>query len=249
MVAKLPPCKVCSKADSGKYTCPTDHAPYCSVVCYKKHKADGCFSTAAYEPPARPVVPVASEPHQDDDRPRKRLKDLHWPAEPDPTLWDDPLQRDEIKPVRHSELEAVATSPAIRALLAQPSIRTPLSRLLSLPHHQRTASLRVLLGLPAEPAPGVYRPEGGKRFATAVQSAEAMREERLSMSSGGARGGRGGARGGGARGGRGGGRGGAAGGGAGGLRVLQSTEEERKEVERFAAQVVDILEAVRGETR
>lgn len=153
------------------------------------------------------------------------------------------------RPHSDAPLPRTATSPAIRALLAQPSIRTPLSRLLSLPHHQRTASLRVLLGLPAEPAPGVYRPEGGKRFATAVQSAEAMREERMSMSSnGGARGGRGAARGG-ARGGRGGGRGGAAGAGGAGLRVLQSTEEERKEVERFAAQVVDILEAVRGEAR
>ncbi|TNY20928.1 hypothetical protein DMC30DRAFT_446605 [Rhodotorula diobovata] len=248
MPAKLPACKVCSKADSGKYTCPTDHAPYCSVACFKQHKADGCFSSAAYQPPPRPVVPVSTtEPRKDDDRPRKRLKDLHWPAEPDPTLWDDPLQRDEVKPLRHSELEAVATSPQIRALLAQPSILTPLTRLLSLPHHHRTASLRVLLGLPAEPAPGVYRPEGGKRFATAVQSAEAMREERAAMSG---HGGRGAARGGRGRGGARGGRGGAhhGGGGGGGPRVLQSTEEERKEVERFAAQVVDILEDVRNKS-
>jgi hypothetical protein len=27
MVAKLPVCKVCSKADSGRYSCPVDHIP------------------------------------------------------------------------------------------------------------------------------------------------------------------------------------------------------------------------------
>ncbi|GAA6049060.1 hypothetical protein JCM3770_003867 [Rhodotorula araucariae] len=236
MPAKLPACKVCSKADAGKYTCPTDHAPYCSVVCFKKHKAEGCFSSAAYEPRPRPVVPIADEPRDDDDRPRKRLKDLHWPAEPDPTLWDDPLQRDEVKPLRHAELEAVATSPQIRALLAQPSIRTPLTRLLAVPHYARTASLRVLLGLPAEPAPGVYRPEGARRFATGVQGPEALREERNGGAARGGRGGRGGARGG---------RGGARLQDR-GPRVLESTEEERKEVEQFAAHVLGILEEVRA---
>lgn len=27
MVAKLPACKVCSKADSGRYSCPVDYIP------------------------------------------------------------------------------------------------------------------------------------------------------------------------------------------------------------------------------
>lgn len=53
------------------------------------------------------LSPGTEQSKYDDGRPRKRLKDLHWPAEPDPTLWDDPLQRDEIKPMRHSELEAI----------------------------------------------------------------------------------------------------------------------------------------------
>ncbi|GAA5998560.1 zinc finger HIT domain-containing protein [Rhodotorula paludigena] len=235
MPAKLPPCKVCGKSDSGKYTCPTDHVPYCTVACFKQHKQGGCFSSAAYEPPPRPIVPAAEEPKHDDDRPRKRLKDLHWPAEPDPTLWDDPLQRDDLKPLRHSELEALATSPQIRSLLARPSILTPLTRLLSLPHHARTASLRTLLGLPAEPAGATYRPEGQRRFATSL----VVPDER---------GGHGAQRGrgrGGARGGRGGGGRGA----DGGARTLQSTEEERKEVERFAAQVLRILEETRAQRR
>lgn len=194
------------------------------------------------------------------------MKDLHWPAEPDPTLWDDPLQRDEIKPLRHSELEAIgrpvvhfpmtrgsslvtappdqavlepATSTEIRALLADPAIRTPLSRLLSLPHHARTASLRTLLGLSAEPTPANYRPDTTRRFATGLVLPEVERErerEREARANG--RGGRGGNN---SRGGRGGGRGGATNGRS-GPRVLQSTEEERKNVERFAARVLEILE-------
>ncbi|GAA5880316.1 hypothetical protein JCM3774_006726 [Rhodotorula dairenensis] len=239
MVAKLPACKVCSKADSGRYSCPVDYIPYCSVACFKQHKQDGCFSTAAYQPPPRPILPVKDEPKYDDDRPRKRLKDLHWPAEPDPTLWDDPLQRDEIKPMRHSELEAIATSTEIRALLADPAIRTPLSRLLSLPHHARTASLRTLLGLSAEPTPSNYRPDTTRRFATGLVLPEVERErerEREARANG--RGGRGGNS---SRGSRGGGRGGGTAGRS-GPRVLQSTEEERKNVERFAARVLDILE-------
>ncbi|BGP56585.1 hypothetical protein JCM8202_000229 [Rhodotorula sphaerocarpa] len=249
MVAKLPVCKVCSKANSGRYTCPVDHIPYCSVACFKQHKQDGCFSTATYQPPPRPILPVQEEPKYDDDRPRKRLKDLHWPAEPDPTLWDDPLQRDDVKPLRHSELEAVATSTEIRALLADPQIRTPLSRLLSLPHHARTASLRTLLGLSAEPTPTNYRPDTTRRFATGLVLPEVEREREWEREARNA--GRGGARGGGARGG---GRGGHSGSGAGrsGPRVLQSTEQERKDVERFAAQVLRILEDTRakqGSTR
>ncbi|POY73324.1 hypothetical protein BMF94_3659 [Rhodotorula taiwanensis] len=244
MVAKLPQCKVCNKANSGKYSCPVDHVPYCSVVCFKQHKQDGCFSTAAYQPPPRPILPVKDEPRHDDDRPRKRLKDLHWPAEPDPTLWDDPLQRDDIKPLKHSELEALATSTEIRALLADPQVRTPLTRLLALPHHARTASLRVLLGLSAEPTPTNYRPDTTRRFATGLVLPEVERErerEREARMTG---------RGGG-RGGAGSGRGGARGGGRGGSngrtgpRVLQSIEEERKNVERFAASVLNILEVQR----
>ncbi|GAA5852399.1 hypothetical protein JCM8547_006768 [Rhodosporidiobolus lusitaniae] len=232
--SKLPPCKVCGKKDAGKYSCPVDHLPYCTVKCFKQHKHDGCFSSQNYEPAPQPVLPVPEKKEQsDDNRPRKRLKDLHWPAEPDPTAWDDPLQREDIKPMRHSELEALATSPEIRRLLSRPSLLTPLSRLLQLPHHARTASLRTLLGLPAEPAVSTYRPEPGRRFATSVVDprVEAEKErERERVARGGGRGGRGG---------RGGGRGG--GGRGGGLRVLQSTEDERREVMEFAGEVMRIV--------
>lgn len=142
-----------------------------------------------------------------------------------------------------------ATSTEIRALLADPQIRTPLSRLLSLPHHARTASLRTLLGLSAEPTPTNYRPDTTRRFATGLVLPEVEREREREREARNA--GRGGARGGGARGG---GRGGHSGSGAGrsGPRVLQSTEQERKDVERFAAQVLRILEdtrAKKGSTR
>lgn len=37
----------------------------------------------------------------------KRLKDLEWPELPNTEPWTDPLRRDEPKPLRHSELEAI----------------------------------------------------------------------------------------------------------------------------------------------
>lgn len=50
--------------------------------------------------------------HEDDndDRPRKRLKELDWPPEPDPALWEDPLLRDDVKPLRGFEFEAIGQS-------------------------------------------------------------------------------------------------------------------------------------------
>ena len=70
-------------------------------------------------------------------RPLKRLRDLQWPNEPDPSLWDDPLNQHEVKPLRNQEYEAIgllfcsacvwlnadvsraATSPELRALMAK----------------------------------------------------------------------------------------------------------------------------------
>ncbi|GAA5889670.1 hypothetical protein JCM5296_002427 [Sporobolomyces johnsonii] len=238
MAPKLPPCKVCNKKESGKYTCPMCHVAYCSVVCFKQHKTNDCRSPTTYEPPPLPLLPPAEDRNEHDERPRKRLKELHWPAEPNPMLWDDPLQRDDVKPLRHFELEAIATSPALRALLASPTLRTTLTRLLALPHHAREPSLRVLLGLPPEPAPAHYRPDPGRRFATGVQTRqEQQAHERGGVSSG--------ARGRGGRGRGGGGRGGHGGGAGRGPRLLESTLEERGEVGKFAEEVSGILQGAR----
>ncbi len=50
----LPACAVCISASSGKYKCPTCRAPYCSVACFKQHKASPCA------PPPPPPAPGAA---------------------------------------------------------------------------------------------------------------------------------------------------------------------------------------------
>lgn len=50
---------------------------------------------------------LAADAQDYDHRPQKRLKDLSWPPEPNAGLWDDPLQRDDVKPLRGFELQAV----------------------------------------------------------------------------------------------------------------------------------------------
>jgi hypothetical protein len=42
-------------------------------------------------------------------RPTKRLRDLRWPEPPQSDVWDDPLKKDEPKPLRPFELEAIGT--------------------------------------------------------------------------------------------------------------------------------------------
>lgn len=59
-----------------------------------------------------PNPPAAPEAENENDelqppKPLKRLQDLEWPEEPDSSLWADPLNRDELKPLRNFELEAI----------------------------------------------------------------------------------------------------------------------------------------------
>lgn len=44
------------------------------------------------------------------NRPTKRLVDLKWPVEPLESMWDDPLSRDDLKPLRGWEYEAIGSS-------------------------------------------------------------------------------------------------------------------------------------------
>ncbi|KAK4050271.1 hypothetical protein OIV83_003592 [Microbotryomycetes sp. JL201] len=105
------------------------------------------------ENPSLQPLPLGHHGRDDDDdydslRPSKRLKDLRWPAEPSPGLWLDPLARNDVKPLRGFEYEAVATDPVIRSVLGDKSLRTTLKRLTELGDDQsRRASLRLLLGL------------------------------------------------------------------------------------------------------
>ncbi|GAA5979859.1 hypothetical protein JCM5350_005520 [Sporobolomyces pararoseus] len=241
--SKLPPCKVCNKKDAGKYRCPLDHVDYCSVVCFKQHKEKSCRSESTYVPPPLPLLAPTNERDDDDkedDRPRKRLRDLVWPAEPNPILWEDPLQRDDVKPLRPFEYEAIATSPPLRSLLASTSLRNTLTRLTTqLPRHLREASIRNLLSLPlTDQLPNQqYRPDPSKKFSTGLVTKEEERQQQQFQHSPNYRGrvnGRG-------RGGR----GGNNNRGGGGTRLLESTPEERKEIEKFAEEVRKILHEVR----
>ncbi|KDE05338.1 hypothetical protein MVLG_04253 [Microbotryum lychnidis-dioicae p1A1 Lamole] len=182
---------------------------------------------------------------ESDDRPRKKLKDLHWPPEPDASIFLDPLARDDVKPLRRKEYEAIATSPTIRRLLlTQPSLIPTLSRLLAIPaepfnssyHNQsshslrappppsaRETSLRLLLDLPVNSAPTYYRPSGrtvGSEYRTGSHVSQQGRKgnglERGDLLGGGRA-----------------------------TALVYSTPEERKEVQTFVDEVEKLLNDAR----
>lgn len=137
----------------------------------------------------------------------------------------------------------LATTPEIRSLLASSSLRTTLTRLLALPRYAREPSLRLLLSLPPEPSTTQYRPDPSRRFATGIQT----KEEQQASERGGqtqyhspnyrGRGGPGGV--------RGRGRGAASFGRGSGMRLLESTPEERKEIEGFMEEVRKVIQEAR----
>lgn len=61
------------------------------------------------------------------------LTSLHWPYVPEQPAYPDPLKRDDPKPLQLSQYEAIATSPAIRQVLAAnphlPDILTSIDKL------------------------------------------------------------------------------------------------------------------------
>ncbi|KAI7983277.1 Zinc finger HIT domain-containing protein 3 [Camellia lanceoleosa] len=63
-------CQVCDEAQS-KYKCPTCLIPYCSVVCFKKHKEVPCVkpessSEAKLTSPSGPILHVERSYHVDE---------------------------------------------------------------------------------------------------------------------------------------------------------------------------------------
>lgn len=91
--------------------------------------------------------------------PLRALDELHWPEEPDPLIYLDPLRAADPQPLRHSELETLAMDPTLRSLL-QPAdalhpygeMNRPLRRALETwqalptPRH-REAALQLILGV------------------------------------------------------------------------------------------------------
>ncbi|KAK4051976.1 hypothetical protein OIO90_004506 [Microbotryomycetes sp. JL221] len=215
------------------------------------HLAFNDKTTESAQEVARELDQVQRHDQDDYDsmKPRKRLRDLKWPLEPDSRLWMDPLARDDVKPLRGFELESIATDVKIRSLLGSRSLRATLERLASLRDpNSKQASLRLLLGLRnVQAAPTTYRAtpnDASTRYGTAFGNSTRVGD-------GGARGARG-ARGRGAS---------QANRGRGNARgkygdrapqLLESTPDERDEVGKFVEAVQEALTNVRrakGEIR
>ncbi|KAF7298423.1 hypothetical protein MKEN_01367400 [Mycena kentingensis (nom. inval.)] len=200
-------CRVCATNES-KYTCsvPGCSLDYCSVACYKQHKGqkvakpptEGSYSadssciasgrSAASErdqPLDAPPLPAATEPGDQDEPPLSEsptlrpLTSLKWPYVPDQSSYPDPLKRDDPKPLQTHQYEAIATSSAIRDVLAaHPSLHGLLTEIDKLRGHERENALQRALGLGAADIAGknANRPVGDdvlalRALAEAVEAA------------------------------------------------------------------------------
>ncbi|WWC62390.1 uncharacterized protein I303_104986 [Kwoniella dejecticola CBS 10117] len=82
-----------------------------------------------------------------EEQPLKPLTSLLWPPEPDPSIFTDPLQKEDPKPLRHEELRRIATSPDLRTLLSTPKLPLILRTIDSLPSNKRHEVISKLLGV------------------------------------------------------------------------------------------------------
>ncbi|KAI6121871.1 hypothetical protein F5141DRAFT_1260636 [Pisolithus sp. B1] len=84
-----------------------------------------------------------------DDPPTLRpLTSLKWPYVPDDSTHDDPLKRDDPKPLTLPQYEAIATSPSIRTLLAaNPRLQALLTSIDKLRGAEREEALQRALGI------------------------------------------------------------------------------------------------------
>ncbi|KAG0139491.1 hypothetical protein CROQUDRAFT_666420 [Cronartium quercuum f. sp. fusiforme G11] len=163
-------CGICQEA-SKKYTCPRDQVAYCSIACFSIHKQQAnCPGTRLSSPrvkiepseshlksescPAFTLPKIQAEEETiDEPVPVRRLEDLHWPPPLDDyqlAVFYDPLRRDEVKPLRKFEWEAIASSPALRTFLASaPSnLKEMLQNVSKQPEpEQRHRMIEQLLGL------------------------------------------------------------------------------------------------------
>ncbi|TFK44232.1 hypothetical protein BDQ12DRAFT_640695 [Crucibulum laeve] len=162
-------CQICNTNES-KYTCSQCYVFYCSVTCFKKHKADSCTlkTSAERNNNATNAQPVAAQPESttessaiksgdpDDEPPLEEpkqlrpLTSLNWPYVPEESAYPDPLKRDDPKTLQLHQYEAIATSPDIREVLAGhknlPALLTSIDKLRG-PDREHT--LQRALGLTA----------------------------------------------------------------------------------------------------
>lgn len=101
----------------------------------------------------RPSEAAGANPAEGNQVPEKlkRLTELKWPPPPDESIFTDPLKREDPKPLRPAELERIATSAELRALLANPTLRAVLAALDAFQSPKsRHAALARLLGVDAQ---------------------------------------------------------------------------------------------------
>ncbi|KAH7903662.1 hypothetical protein BJ138DRAFT_1167798 [Hygrophoropsis aurantiaca] len=163
-------CQICEVNES-KYTCATCKTTlYCSVPCYKQHKElcagsvndtggsktlvpDG--SIPSLPSTSTPLIPKSHEDNADPDDPPleepkalRPLTSLNWPYVPEESAFPDPLKRDDPKALQLHQYEAIATSPAIRAVLeSNPRLPALLIEIDKLRGPEREDALQRALGV------------------------------------------------------------------------------------------------------
>ncbi|KAF8644788.1 hypothetical protein AX16_008250 [Volvariella volvacea WC 439] len=118
---------------------------------------------SSQQPPTNPTPsepsPPSPPPTQNDDPdsdtplpppppPLRPLTSLNWPYIPDTSSFPDPLKRDDPKPLQHNQYLAIATSPAIRSILAShPNLKSLLKSLDEKRGPEREYALERALGV------------------------------------------------------------------------------------------------------
>ncbi|KAI0633527.1 hypothetical protein C8Q77DRAFT_1115473 [Trametes polyzona] len=175
MPLKRAPCQVCAAAES-KYTCAKCAIVYCSVACYKSHQTSCSNNQATARTVSASTAPLVEQPPDgaelrhdaghntvagppqdgpdgsaatlEPDKPLRSLASLKWPYVPEESAFPDPLKRDDPKPLQLPQYEAIATSPAIRRVIASnPRLREILRSIDALRGEERELALHEALGI------------------------------------------------------------------------------------------------------
>ncbi|WWC70612.1 uncharacterized protein I206_104563 [Kwoniella pini CBS 10737] len=168
-------CQIC-KDQISKYKCPACPIRYCSVACYKQHKvthedpssdpssSSSQLTPAVVQDESAPLLDVTLKddtlneldeseqiiPKKRVETPLKPLTSLLWPPEPDPSIFTDPLQKEDPKPLKHEELLRIATSIKLRNLLSNSKLPLVLRTIDSLSFNKRHEIISKLLNLDNE---------------------------------------------------------------------------------------------------
>ncbi|KAH6897660.1 hypothetical protein BKA70DRAFT_1261553 [Coprinopsis sp. MPI-PUGE-AT-0042] len=147
-----PQCQVCSDHPS-KYTCAQCRIVYCSVTCYKAHKAATCQKQDSVEQPVTQLLAPKDETKEDEAPPTedpqlRPLTSLKWPYVPEESAYPDPLKRDDPKVLQLHQYEAIATSERVRKALEKhtnlPELLTTIDKLRG---RDREEALQKALGV------------------------------------------------------------------------------------------------------